>query len=95
MAIFELAQFRANDGDAMLAALPEALAVLRAASGCRSASVRRCIEEPDRFVVTVEWDTVEAHVDFREGEDFSAYRAPIGNFFAEPPAFAHYEDVEA
>jgi quinol monooxygenase YgiN len=95
MAIYELAQFRATDGDAMLAALPQALAVLRGASGCRGVSVRRGIEEPDRFVVTVAWDSVEAHLGFRDGEDFAGYREPIGPLFAEPPTFAHYEDVEA
>ncbi len=95
MPVFELAQIRANDGDAMQAAMPAALAVLRAAAGCRGASLRRCVEEPDRFVVTVEWDTVDAHIRFRESESFAGYRSPIGDLFAEPPAFAHYEDVDA
>jgi quinol monooxygenase YgiN len=94
MSIYELAQLRSSDGDAMVVALPAALAVLRAAPGCGGASVRRCIEEPDRFVVTVEWDSVEAHIAFRESEAFAGYREPIGGLFAEPPVFAHYEDVE-
>lgn len=93
MPVFELAQVRASDGDALARAFPAALAVLRATPGCSGASLRRCVEEPDRFVVTVEWESVEAHEDFRAGERFADYRAPIGALLAEPPAYAHYEDV--
>lgn len=94
MSVLELANIRATDGDAFAAALPRALAVLREDPACRGAEARRCIERADEFVVAVEWTSVEAHEEFRAGESFQHYRAPIGPLLAEAPAYAHYELVD-
>jgi quinol monooxygenase YgiN len=53
------------------------------------------IESPDRFVLLVEWDSVEAHEqNFRATERFTAWRAEIGPFFAGPPRVEHFTDVD-
>jgi quinol monooxygenase YgiN len=52
------------------------------------------IESANRFVLLVEWDSVEAHdQNFRETERFTAWRAAIGPFFAQPPLVEHFIDV--
>ncbi len=44
--------------------------------GCRSMRMTRGVESPSRFVLLVEWDSVEAHeVDFRASERFGRWRA--------------------
>jgi heme-degrading monooxygenase HmoA len=54
----------------------------------------RGVESPSRFVLLVEWDTVEAHEqNFRGTERFTAWRAAIGPFFAEPPHVEHFTDI--
>jgi quinol monooxygenase YgiN len=53
------------------------------------------IERPTRFVLLVEWDSVEAHeVNFRQTDRFGRWRALIGPYFAAPPLVEHYEDVD-
>ena len=68
--------------------------VLISTSGCRSVRMTRGIESASRFVLLVEWDTVEAHLEnFRATERFTQWRALIGPYFAAPPLVEHYSDV--
>jgi heme-degrading monooxygenase HmoA len=62
--------------------------------GCRSVRMTRGIESPARFVLLVEWDSVEAHEqEFRGSDRFDKWRAAIGPFFAAPPNVQHVEDI--
>ena len=52
------------------------------------------IESSDRFVLLVEWDSVEAHEqNFRATERFGQWRGAIGPFFAAPPHVEHVADL--
>jgi heme-degrading monooxygenase HmoA len=62
--------------------------------GCLSVRMTRGIESPARFVLLVEWDSIEAHeVNFRRSDRFIKWRGLIGPFFAQPPAVEHYTEV--
>lgn len=61
--------------------------------GCRSLRMTHGIETPTRFVLLVEWDSVDAHEVFRASDRFQEWRALIGPFFAGPPHVEHFEDV--
>ena len=66
--------------------------VIAQARGFRDAQVHRGIESPERYLLTIHWDTLENHtVDFREGPLFPAWRAIVGPFFAKPPVVEHFE----
>ncbi|WP_396433226.1 antibiotic biosynthesis monooxygenase family protein [Limnohabitans sp.] len=68
------------------------ISVASRAKGYRGAKVNRCIENPERFVLQIFWDTLEDHtVGFRESALFTEWRAIVGPFFAEPPHVAHFE----
>ncbi len=68
--------------------------ILAKAAGYRSHRVLACQETPGRFVLTVEWDTLEAHtVGFRQSPAFTQWRAVIGPFFLEPPHVEHFDIV--
>ena len=65
------------------------------AEGCRSMRMTRGVESPSRFVLLVEWDSVEAHVvNFRATERFGRWRAGISPHFARPPQVEHYVDID-
>ncbi|WP_330466052.1 antibiotic biosynthesis monooxygenase family protein [Micromonospora zamorensis] len=82
--------------DAFAAAYAEGHPVLAGATGCRSVRMTRGIESPTRFVLLVEWDSVEAHEEnFRATERFEQWRALIGPHFAGPPVVEHFLDVLA
>ncbi len=60
----------------------------------RGYKVNKGIENPERYVLQIFWDTIENHnVDFREGPLFPQWRAIIGPFFASPPYVEHFDLV--
>jgi len=68
--------------------------VLTSSPGCLSVRMTRGIESPSRFVLLVEWASVEAHEQgFRASDRFGRWRAAIGPFFASPPAIEHVTDI--
>jgi heme-degrading monooxygenase HmoA len=80
--------------DDFAAAYRTARSILTGTPGCRSVRMTRGIESPSRFVLLVEWDSVEAHVDnFRATDRFGQWRGHIGPYFANPPHVEHFEDV--
>jgi heme-degrading monooxygenase HmoA len=84
----------AGQEDRFAAAYAEARGVLVGTPGCRSVRMTRGIESPSRFVLLVEWDSVEAHVEsFRNTERFTTWRGLIGPYFAAPPVVEHFTDV--
>lgn len=68
--------------------------VLAKATGYRRHRILACRETPGRFILTVEWDSLEAHtVGFRRSPAFAEWRALIGPFFQQPPEVEHFEVV--
>lgn len=69
--------------------------ILAGTPGCRSVRMTRGVESPSRFVLLVEWDSVEAHdQNFRATDRFATWRGHIGPHFANPPRVEHFTDVE-
>jgi len=92
--ILEIADIRIPPGQqaAFEAAIQRGLAtVVARAEGMRGYKVNRGIESPERYVLQIFWDTLEAHtVGFRQGPLFAEWRAIVGPFFAEPPVVEHF-----
>ncbi|MEO1134393.1 MAG: antibiotic biosynthesis monooxygenase family protein [Cyanobacteria bacterium J06639_1] len=75
-------------------AIAEAYQYLRSSPGYLSHELKQCVEQSDRYVLTIQWETLEAHtVTFRESENFAQWRACIGQYFAQPPEVLHYRLV--
>lgn len=93
--VLEIAQFSITPGaeDAFAAAFAEAHPLVASSPGCHSVRMTRGIESPDRFVLLIEWDSVEQHEAFRASDRFPRWRALIGPHFAAPPHVEHFADV--
>ncbi len=95
--ILEIADIRIQPGRQadFDAALQRGVAtVISQAKGFKRYQVRRGIESPERYILMIEWETLENHtVDFREGPLFPQWRAIVGPFFAGPPQVEHYDLV--
>jgi heme-degrading monooxygenase HmoA len=94
--VLEIADIAVLPGqeDEFVAAVREGLAYVAATPGFRSARMTRGVESPSRFVLLIEWDSLEAHtVGFRESENFPRWRGVVGPFFAGPPRVEHFADV--
>ena len=69
--------------------------VVTTTPGCRSVRMTRGVESPTRFVLLVEWDSVDAHENnFRATERFAKWRGAIGPYFVHPPQVEHFTDVD-
>ncbi|OGB21629.1 MAG: antibiotic biosynthesis monooxygenase [Burkholderiales bacterium RIFCSPLOWO2_02_FULL_57_36] len=65
--------------------------VISTAKGFRGYKVNKSIESPERYVLTIYWETLENHtVDFRESPAFLEWRAIVGSYFAVPPTVEHF-----
>ena len=93
--VLEVALFDITAGseEAFAAAYTQARALVAASPGCRSVRMTGGIETPTRFVLLIEWDSIERHEDFRSSERFPQWRALIGPHFATPPVVEHFRDV--
>jgi heme-degrading monooxygenase HmoA len=94
--VLEIAQIEVLPGqeDAFTDAFLKGRELLTATPGCRSVRMTRGVESPSRFVLLVEWDSVEAHeVNFRRTEQFTTWRGLIGPYFARPPMVEHFTDL--
>jgi heme-degrading monooxygenase HmoA len=92
--VLEVGLIDTTDGDGFAAAYAGAREVLATTPGCRSVRMTRGVESPSRFVLLVEWDSVDAHEqNFRATDRFGTWRAAIGPYFAAPPVVEHFTDV--
>jgi heme-degrading monooxygenase HmoA len=94
--VLEIADITVLPGtsDEFAAAAREGIRYVADTPGFRSAKLNRCIETPGRFVLLIEWDSVEAHtVGFRESENFARWRDHIGPFLDGQPRVEHFDDV--
>jgi heme-degrading monooxygenase HmoA len=94
--VVEIAEFRVPPGaeDDFLLAYRGVRGVLTSTGGCRSARMTRGVETPNRFVLLVEWDSLEAHTqNFRGSDRFTTWRRALAPFFAADPHVEHFQDV--
>ena len=89
-----LITIRPGENDRFEAALAEARTAIAGSPGFRSLALHRGIESPERYLLLVEWESLEDHtVGFRESPAFAEWRSHIGPFFDAPPEVDHFEPV--
>ena len=92
--ILELADITIQSGQQ--AAFEDAIAravriIASQAVGFKSYSIHKGIESAERYLLQIQWDTLENHtVDFRGSAAFAEWRAIVGPFFAKPPTVEHF-----
>ena len=92
--VVEVALFDVTDPAGFEAAYLGVRSLVAETDGCRSVRMTHGIESPNRFVLLVEWDSVQVHEEnFRHTDRWVRWRAAIGPFFANPPLVEHFADV--
>lgn len=94
--VLEVVDIRVTPGRAgeFVTAYRSVLDVLITTPGCQRATMNHSVESPNRFVLLVEWDSIEAHVEnFRQTERLPRWRAAVTEFFAEAPRMEHMLEV--
>src|SRR5882762_2064694 len=76
------------------ASMREARPLIEATPGFQSISVRRCLEVPSRYLLLVEWDTLEAHTaGFRQSDRYPRWKELLHHYYDPFPTVEHYGDV--
>jgi heme-degrading monooxygenase HmoA len=83
-----------GESPAFLLALQEALPLIAATPGFIDLEVKPCLENPDRYLLLVKWETLEAHTQgFRGSGRYQQWRALLHHFYDPFPVVEHYGDA--
>ncbi|PTQ12995.1 antibiotic biosynthesis monooxygenase [Sphingomonas oleivorans] len=64
------------------------------APGCHGLILHRSLEQPSRYRILIDWESVEHHmVEFRNSEAFLEWRRLAGSYFAATPRVEHLVEV--
>jgi heme-degrading monooxygenase HmoA len=94
MMFIERAEIPVKEGmeDAFAAAMAgRGTAILAAAPGCSKVTVGRGVESPGKFILLLEWDTVESHIALTTTPAFDEFKSLVGPFFGGAPNMEHFE----
>lgn len=70
----------------------EALPILDSAEGCFGGEFRRQEEDRSLYLLLIRWASIEAHMAWRETEDFQRWRALTHPFYVERPVVTHFHE---
>jgi heme-degrading monooxygenase HmoA len=93
--ILEVARLevRPSQEDAFEIAMSEALPLIRATPGFVDFSLRRSIQAPNCYLLTVSWQTLEDHtIGFRQSDRYPKWRALLHHFYDPFPVVEHYSE---
>lgn len=81
--------------DAFEAAFRRASPLIAASPGYRSHRLERRLEAPGRYLLLVEWETLEDHtVGFRGSAAYQQWRALLHGFYDPFPTVEHFTQVD-
>jgi heme-degrading monooxygenase HmoA len=92
-AVVEVALLRAKPraAEALRSGLAAARAVIARAPGYLDSVFYQGVEEPESFILRVEWESLAAHVDgFRSSPLLGEWRSHFYHLLAETPTVTHY-----
>lgn len=83
-----------ESSELFIQAYEEAGTYLQRSKHCLSYEVVQGIEEPGNFIVRIEWDSVEGHMQgFRAGPEFQSFFAAVKPFFHSILEMKHYSVI--
>lgn len=70
----------------------DAQAALTASPHCLAYELARCAEDPSQYVLRIEWDSAEGHMEgFRRSPEFRTFFAAVRPFVNDIQEMRHYE----
>lgn len=75
-------------------AFGKAQKIISSMKGYMSHQLQRCIENESRYVLLVNWETLEDHIEgFRGSEEYQEWKALLHHFYDPFPTVEHFEPV--
>lgn len=92
--IIEYVRYRIAEGrrDDFVKAYQQAAEWLEASAYCLGYELSQCEEEPDRFILRIQWTSTDDHMGkFRKSEEFKAFLPLIRPFIDDLEEMQHYQ----
>ncbi len=65
--------------------------IISSMKGYISHQLKKCIEEADKYILLVNWETLEDHeIGFRQSEEYQEWKALLHHFYEPFPIVEHY-----
>ncbi|MFB9215850.1 antibiotic biosynthesis monooxygenase family protein [Vibrio sinaloensis] len=72
----------------------KAQTIISSMKGYISHQLQRCIENPSRYILLVNWQTLEDHEQgFRQSAQYQEWKALLHHFYEPFPTVEHFENV--
>src|SRR5262245_41184576 len=85
---------RPGQEQAFEAAFAKAQTIISASPGYVSHRLEHCIEHPSRYLLLVEWTSLEAHtVGFRASAPYQEWKGLLHHFYDPFPTVLHFRNV--
>jgi quinol monooxygenase YgiN len=94
MMVIEYVRYKipAEQADEFVSAYATAADALRTSSHCLGFELSRCTEEPTSFILRIEWDSIDGHMEgFRKSPEFRTFFASVRPYVANLEEMRHYE----
>ncbi|MEI6709693.1 MAG: antibiotic biosynthesis monooxygenase family protein [Actinomycetota bacterium] len=85
-----LVHITSGQESAFEASVAQALPIITAAPGCHQAVVRRQFEDPSTYLLLIDWESVEAHMAFRQSDLFPKWKGWTWAFYDQPAQVSHF-----
>ncbi len=80
--------------DEFEAAFSQAQSIISAMQGYVSHELKSCVEVPNRYLLLVNWETLEDHTEgFRGSVEYLRWRELLHHFYDPFPVVEHYQGV--
>lgn len=67
---------------------------IRSMHGYVRHSLRKCMEQPNKYILLVDWETLEDHtVGFRQSAQYLAWKRLLHHYYDPFPIVEHYETL--
>jgi heme-degrading monooxygenase HmoA len=68
--------------------------IISSMGGYINHELKRCIEKPSRYILLVNWETLEDHtIGFRGAPQYLAWKKLLHHFYDPFPTVEHYENI--
>jgi len=85
-----------NQKDEFEAAFDTAQKIISSMPGYISHQLQQCIEQENRYILLVNWETLESHtVGFRQSKQYQQWRELLHHFYDPFPEVEHYKRVNS
>lgn len=73
----------------------DAQRIIASMPGYITHDLQRCIEDPHKYILLVQWDTLESHtIGFRQSTQYSEWKQLLHHFYDPFPTVEHFEALD-